>query len=359
MFSFLINNSHQQNTKSKMTMSQIPTTTERIYDENDIVQIIPELIPEFDRMTMQIDNVKGGITNTIFKVTQQQPCSRSVLVRIFGGTDVFTEQDRRKENAIYLQLSEAGISPKLEGFFRNGRVEKWIPARNVTIDEMGTEIVRDGVAKAMANMHKFHPSNEETEETNHIPQVKDDVGAWAQEVANLHSEGAVHIPGVDLQKSLALLKKVKNRMTEHPSSTIVFSHNDALHGNIMLWEDGRTVSFVDFEYSSLNYRGFDIANFFCEVMGGTDDGHIDTTRFPNLNWRTAFCRSYLKEASGANPRDSEVEQLVLEADRFVVVAHLYWGFWAVLQSKHSSVDFPYLFYAKQRLVEAEKRNFSS
>lgn len=58
-----------------------------------------------------------------------------------------------------------------------------------------------------------------------------------------------------------------------PKDDIVFSHNDLLANNILLippvmylfiFQNFDKVMFIDFEYSSYNFRGFDIANYFNE-----------------------------------------------------------------------------------------------
>lgn len=47
----------------------------------------------------------------------------------------------------------------------------------------------------------------------------------------------------------------------------VFSHNDFQENNVMIWhEDHTKVTIIDFEYSSLNYRGFDIAAYVNECF---------------------------------------------------------------------------------------------
>jgi thiamine kinase-like enzyme len=52
------------------------------------------------------------------------------------------------------------------------------------------------------------------------------------------------------------------------NSPVVFSHNDLQEGNILIrpefeCENDKLV-LIDFEYCSYNYRGFDLANHFCE-----------------------------------------------------------------------------------------------
>jgi choline/ethanolamine kinase len=52
------------------------------------------------------------------------------------------------------------------------------------------------------------------------------------------------------------------------NSPVVFSHNDLQEGNILIRPEYETpddkLVLIDFEYCSYNYRGFDLANHFCE-----------------------------------------------------------------------------------------------
>ena len=50
---------------------------------------------------------------------------------------------------------------------------------------------------------------------------------------------------------------------------VVFSHNDINTGNILVKEESDCsdpVVLIDYEFSSYNYRGFDLANHFNEWM---------------------------------------------------------------------------------------------
>lgn len=52
------------------------------------------------------------------------------------------------------------------------------------------------------------------------------------------------------------------------NSPVVFAHNDLQEGNILIRPEFESVedklALIDFEYCSYNYRGFDLANHFCE-----------------------------------------------------------------------------------------------
>ena len=51
------------------------------------------------------------------------------------------------------------------------------------------------------------------------------------------------------------------------STETVFSHNDFQENNVMIWHKDHTkMTIIDFEYSSLNFRGYDIAAYVNECF---------------------------------------------------------------------------------------------
>lgn len=70
--------------------------------------------------------------------------------------------------------------------------------------------------------------------------------------------------------SITRLRIEFERLKSHlikTESPIVFAHNDLLLGNVIYNKDEGTVAFIDYEYATYNYRGFDIANHFNEFVG--------------------------------------------------------------------------------------------
>lgn len=332
----------------------VPRANYTVTSEEHILKlhsIIPgwEQLPSVDDV-LQVHQVTGGITNRIYKLTNSQKTPCTVLVRIFGGQDVFTQEQRKQENEIFKQLGRIGIAPKLVALFENGRVEQFIDARPISLDDMVMPSVLTGVALAMARLHKFEPSS--SLKLNRVPGVWVDIDKWVVEVSQLrkHNREFAEKLSVDLDECIESMQKLRQSLADSRTpSPVVFCHNDLLCGNIMLsLHDGKSVSIVDFEYSSFNYRGFDIGNFFCEAMGGTQDGYVGASRYPSESARRLFCRTYLQEAFGHEPDDSAIAALVEEAEEYGLLAHLYWGFWGLVQSVSSTVDFPYVLFAEQR-----------
>lgn len=61
------------------------------------------------------------------------------------------------------------------------------------------------------------------------------------------------------------------------------------------------VSLIDYEYSGYNPRGFDIGNHFCEWTAdyAAEESHVvDLERYPSVEERRRYCRTYLGTANG-------------------------------------------------------------
>ncbi|KAH0617251.1 hypothetical protein JD844_029138 [Phrynosoma platyrhinos] len=169
-----------------------------------------------------------------------------------------------------------------------------------------------------------------------------------------------------------MFSTMERALLEATPSPVVFCHNDVQEGeklgvkkgNILLLAGREAASsdrlmLIDFEYSSYNYRGFDIANHFCEwVYNYSHDEwpfyKASPENYPNHHQQLHFIRCYLEEAMGKNAPPSSEEQermeaeMILEISRFTMASHFFWGLWSILQAKISTIEFGYLEYAQCR-----------
>ena len=77
------------------------------------------------------------------------------------------------------------------------------------------------------------------------------------------------LPQMNLVEMYSLKDEMNSlrKLLDDTPSPVVFCHNDIQEGNILLLSEPDSddnLMLVDFEYSSYNYRGFDIGNHFCE-----------------------------------------------------------------------------------------------
>ncbi|KAL3599589.1 hypothetical protein D5086_007507 [Populus alba] len=135
--------------------------------------------------------------------------------------------------------------------------------------------------------------------------------------------------------------------------SIGFCHNDLQYGNIMIDEETRVITIIDYEYASYNPIAFDIANHFCEMTADyhTDTPHIlDYSKYPGLDERQRFLRVYLS-SSGGQPSDNEVEHLLENVEKYKLASHLFWGLWGIISEHVNEIDFDYMEYARQRFEQ--------
>eukprot|EP01055_Gregarina_sp_Pseudo9_P000770 Gregarina_sp_Pseudo_9__769@NODE_1494_length_1548_cov_4_783963_g1384_i0_p1_GENE_NODE_1494_length_1548_cov_4_783963_g1384_i0NODE_1494_length_1548_cov_4_783963_g1384_i0_p1_ORF_typecomplete_len472_score97_13Choline_kinase/PF01633_20/1_4e40APH/PF01636_23/6_3e10APH/PF01636_23/4_3e03EcKinase/PF02958_20/0_00068APH_6_hur/PF04655_14/0_011DUF1679/PF07914_11/0_027_NODE_1494_length_1548_cov_4_783963_g1384_i0321417 len=303
---------------------------------------------------LQVQQVSGGITNILYRVTaapiyshthletalvnsnsdEQVQCflRYGVGVRFFGcaKADIV---DRKKEAAMLDYLSIQGLCKRVFYRFEGGQIDEWRLGRCITLDEMKDPAVSQAVALQLSALHRVRlPRNfeggdaEETaassgdfegdsEETAASPGATDSTRketaedtsqTWAQiwkwfallaELKKKHAAPEI-LEGVDLEalRTAAVETRRNNACFQSP---LVMCHNDLLNGNIVKVEDGCVsaspsspprIEFIDFEYAGVGERGFDIANHFCEMAGF----ECDYSLLPDRNFQLAFLNCYLQ-----------------------------------------------------------------
>lgn len=110
------------------------------------------------------------------------------------------------------------------------------------------------------------------------------------------------------------------------------------------------VKFIDYEYADFNYQAYDIGNHFNEFAG---INNVDSSLYPScelqFDWLTTYLESF-KWSSGVDSTvtKKEVLEVHVQVCKFSLVAHLFWCLWALLQAKHSTIDFDFQRYAMAR-----------
>ncbi|RYY35212.1 hypothetical protein EON62_02670 [archaeon] len=209
-----------------------------------------------------------------------------------------------------------------------------------------------------------------------IPAIEHEL-RWMQSVLPSAENGH----GADLLRAYDALpesEREARRAAAQLMYDVVFAHNDLLSGNILLemkdmhdksamaptpTEEGMTpgarLRVIDFEYGAYNYRGFDVANHFCEHAGFD----FDLERWypaPDLqrHWFQVYTTKLARGGAGVPAPLMEQEafwdELYLVANRFALASHYWWGLWAIVQAQHSAIDFDFLGYCIMRFKGYEK-----
>ncbi|KAK7259627.1 hypothetical protein RIF29_25238 [Crotalaria pallida] len=299
-----------------------------------------------DENALQVIALKGAMTNEVFQIkwpTTTGETSRKVLVRIYGqGVDIFFDRD--DEIRTFEFMSKNGQGPLLLGRFANGRVEEFIHARTLSASDLRDPSISALIA---AKLKEFHDLDMPGEKKVYL---WDRLRKWLGEAKQLSSPQEVEAFYLDtIDKEISVLEKELSA----PNQKIGFCHNDLQYGNIMLDEETKSVTIIDYEYASYNPVAYDIANHFCEMAANyhSEAPHVlDYKKYPDVEERQIFVRAYLS-SSGEQPSDSEVEQLLQEVEKYTLANHLFWGIWGIISAQVNKIDFDYKEYAKQRFQE--------
>lgn len=323
---------------------------------------------------ISIEIISGGITNLLYRAIWYE---QSVLVRIYGEkTEIMI--DREIDNTIFAHLSKAGFGPTYYGRFINGRIEGWMDSRSLSPEEMQDVEPIDFLRMIPTELATLHRIELPFEDKSPIlwPMLE----KFTQCVATISFEDPVRqqafkdlnfptmlremdwlrtvIASPDTQHGLALSEAQTDPVAQRAmefATEIVSCHNDALSGNILYHESWDRVRIIDYEYGGYNYRAYDLANHFCEHCGFDCDYEKG---YPSAAQQMFFLRHYIAKANPdlylsllrdqvADPFTKALMQIV---NQYTLAAHLFWGTWALVQAKHSPIDFDFLNYARLRFA---------
>ncbi|NWR60840.1 CHKA kinase, partial [Bucorvus abyssinicus] len=327
----------------------------------------------------------GGLSNMLFQCSLPDTTEtvadepRKVLLRLYGailqmrscnkGESVQSQKENDLQGAeamvlesvMFAILAERALGPKLYGIFPQGRLEEFIPSRKLSTEELSLPDISAEIAEKMARFHGMKmPFNKEPK------WLFGTMEKYLNQVLRIKFTRECRTRKLNKLLSYNLPQEMKNlrAMLEATPSPVVFCHNDCQEGNVLLLEgrensENQKLMLIDFEYSSYNYRGFDIGNHFCEWMYDyTYEKYpffkASVLKYPSKKQQLHFISSYLAAFQEgfehlSNEEKSRLEEEVLiEVNRFALASHFFWGLWSIIQAKISSIEFGYLEYALSR-----------
>ncbi|CAH8363611.1 unnamed protein product [Eruca vesicaria subsp. sativa] len=296
-----------------------------------------DVVEDLERI--QVQPMKGAMTNQVFMVNWPTKDNHfqhmKLLVRVYGhGVDLFF--DKKDEIRTF-----EGHSPRLLG-----RIEEFINARTLSIDDLRDPEVSALVA---AKLREFHGINVPG---NGNVLLWDRMMNWLEQAMSLCTpEDSAEFGLENIETEINFLEY--NLKYEYKQQEIGFCHNNLQYGNIMIDEITSDITIIDYEYASYNPVAYDIANHFCEMAANyhSDTPHIlDYTLYPGKEERVRFIHNYLR-SSGEDPREEEIKQLLEDAEKYTLASHLFWGLWGIISGHVKKIDFDYAEYSRQRFKQ--------
>uniref|UniRef100_A0A8C7Z2H4 ethanolamine kinase n=1 Tax=Oryzias sinensis TaxID=183150 RepID=A0A8C7Z2H4_9TELE len=295
-----------------------------------ILELLSRLRPHWKADDIQMKAFTEGITNQLigcFVGSLQEP--GCVLVRINGRmTDLYVSRDREVK---MLQVFHAhGCGPEIYCTFQNGICYKFIPGSVLEDHLLQQPSIYRLIAAEMGRIHSIQPKHNLPVEPLIWTKMSHFLTLMQSSTKNRptpkSSAAALDMPGHEVLS--AEMESLKRNLSQ-TGSPVVLCHNDLLTKNIIYNSKENMVKFIDYEYADYNYQAFDIGNHFNEFAGSCVTPKIDYSLF--VEHRS---RSHLSWKGLPLPKVL-ISLFPFKASNF------FWGLWAILQSRFSSIDFDF------------------
>nr|XP_033807467.1 ethanolamine kinase 1 isoform X3 [Geotrypetes seraphini] len=285
------------------------------------MRLLQDLRPHWKPETITTQVFTDGITNKLIGCYVGDTMDDVVLVRIYGNkTELLVDRDEELKSFRVLQAH--GCAPQLYCTFNNGFCYEFMQGAALDPEHVCNPTIFRLIARQLAKIHAIHAHNGWIPKSNLwfkmgkyfslVPTEFED-----QEV---NSRFLNEVPSFQvLQEEMAWMKGKFSNL----GSPVVLCHNDLLCKNIIYNEK-----------QGLN--------------------EVDYSLFPDRALQEQWLRSYLeayKEYKGFDKdvSEKEVEVLYVQVNQFALASHFFWGLWALIQAKYSTIDFDFLGYAIVRL----------
>nr|XP_004664481.1 ethanolamine kinase 1 [Jaculus jaculus] len=315
------------------------------------LSLLQHLRPHWDPQEVTLQLFTDGITNKLIACHVGESMEDVVLVRIYGNkTELLVDRDEEVKSFRVLQAH--GCAPQLYCTFNNGLCYEFIQGEALDPQHVCQPAIFRLIARQLAKIHAIHAHNGWIPRSNLWLKMGKYFSliptGFADEDINKRFLSEVPGPRV-LREEMRWMKAALSSL----GSPVVLCHNDLLCKNIIYNQKHGDVQFIDYEYSGYNYLAYDIGNHFNEFAGVSDvDYRLYPDRALQWQWLRAYLEAY-KECKGLGPgvADREVETLFIQVNQFALASHFFWGLWALIQAKYSTIEFDFLGYAIVRFKQ--------
>ena len=284
-----------------------------------------KLMPEWNGLALDIRELKGGITNQLYRVTSGN--GMDCVFRFYGKkTELFIDRDAEMENL--RQLGALGITPRLI---------RYLPGQGVTVVEFipGYVLKNQDFLKEDLWERIISPIRMVHQSGIRLPSLFNPL----IEVRRLYKtleEINPHYPEFDIPETIGILEKISEAAGVSPSQYVP-CHNDLLADNFVLTEDGdrfkSPMCLIDWEYGGMAPVYYDLADMFQEILLPR---HVER-RLLSVYWE-----------------GNDTDHHHYMTDLFKPYPDIYWFLWSLIQLNISSIEFDYYHYGKVKYDNARE-----
>lgn len=277
-----------------------------------------DIIKKLFNMTesaLSIEKLNGGYTNNVYKVTLIEK-NLTYIVRIYG-KNLSQLINRDNELQMIKYLNTYSIGPKIISIHDDCRIEQFLPG--ITLADTPSPASRQYTLGAyLKHLHTI-PLN------SILPLFWTKFYEWKCLTGDIYNEQITDV-----------VSQINN-MEDNFWNQNVVGHGDLTLGNILV--HNKEINLIDFEYSCVLPRGFELGNHLCEHDGFNYEINVDGHSYPEHNVWINLLKGY-----SSNYTEEDIKII----KKYTLVSHYYWGCWAQIQSQNSEIDFSYEKYSQYR-----------
>ncbi|NIQ37614.1 MAG: phosphotransferase [Proteobacteria bacterium] len=284
---------------------------------------ILELMPELGGLKLTVDELKGGITNKLYRV--QSSDGHDLVVRLYGRkTELFIDREVEMENI--RRMESTGVTPKLFKYLPDRRVTvvEFIPGYVLKNEDFLREELWEKIVRPIKIIHQsgvtlpYH--------FNPLGEVK----RMYQILSGINPD----YPEFKIEQTIEILEGIDDHAKIAPDQYVA-CHNDLLADNFILVEDkekyGEPMYLIDWEYAGMSTPYYDIGDMFQEILVPRET-------------ETGILRVYWGE--------KDLDHHIYMTDLFKPFPDIYWFLWSLIQHNISTIDFDFYTYGKVKYENA-------
>jgi thiamine kinase-like enzyme len=284
-----------------------------------------KLMPELKGLELRFDELKGGITNRLYRVRSSD--GHDLVVRLYGQkTELFIDRDVEMENI--RRMASSGVTPKLVKYLpeRRATIVEFIPGYVLKNADFLKESLLETIVRPIKVIHRSGAT---------LPLVFDPL-AQVKRFHRVFMDLNVGYSEFEIEKTIHALEKIAGLAKVDPAG-FVPCHNDLLADNFILVEDRdkyrEAMYLIDWEYAGMSTPYYDIADMFQEIL---------VTR----EIEASILKAYWE--------DKDMDRHTYITDLFKPFPDIYWFLWSLIQINISTIDFDFYTYGKVKYDNAQK-----
>ena len=286
---------------------------------NMVLDIVKKLKPSWNKDDIAIEALDSGVLNKMWCCYRSPDVRRegALMVRVHGSTaDGLVSRDA---DYYGMQLgNKLGCFPSVYGCFHNGVVYKYANGRTANYsDLMDPRFIRDLTA-SLCRIHRACPQQNDLRDWNGDATTHE---FQSESTSDFVRKLVQKIPECKISHRLDTFTKYREEFSDDILSnecifmeTIlaelnlpkVLSHNDIHHWNLIINEEDKHVTIIDYELMAMNYQLCDLGFLFVSwhIFGSLGWAGTNSPKLSD-EVRTAYVRDYLRAQYESHDKDPE------------------------------------------------------